>query len=136
MALAGPSWARGTREPQPPPGRALRLAAAAGRLQTLKFKFNLNFQSQLELEVTVECSPPSPYTCRISDTNRDGGRGASEGYNAPVSRPVYACWMLCSRLSFGPALMFATLRAYSSAGTMEGDPYVYRKCNWHSCLAC
>jgi hypothetical protein len=59
----------------------------------------------------------------------DGGRGTSEGYDDNISRSPYALWMRFSRLSFGPKLLFATLRAYSSAGTVEGDPYVYRKCN-------
>jgi hypothetical protein len=52
----------------------------------------------------------------------DGGRGTSEGYDAHISISPYALWMRFSRLSFGPKLPFETLRAYSSEGTVEGDP--------------
>jgi hypothetical protein len=36
----------------------------------------------------------------------------------------------------GLTIMCVTLRAHNRAGIMDGAPYVYRKCIWHSCLAC
>jgi hypothetical protein len=49
--------------------------------------------------------------------------------------PLYAVFQ-ASMLSFGLAIMFATLKPYNSACIMEGAPYMYRNCIWHSCLAC
>ena len=74
--------------------------------------------------------------CLVALSETDRGRGASEGYKAPISRAVYAPCMRCSMQSFGLALMCVTLRVYNRAGIMDGAPYVYRKCIWQSCLAC
>ena len=65
--------------------------------------------------------------CLVVMLDTDGGRGSSKGYIPSISRSPYALSMRFSRLSGGPKLLFLILRAYSSAGTVQGDPYVYRK---------
>ena len=64
---------------------------------------------QIPSEIIIKVVDKSCHSPLWWTAIRHAGRGASEGYKAPISRAVYALCMRCSMQSFGLATMCADL---------------------------
>jgi hypothetical protein len=69
----------------------------------------------------LQCQKRPTTLCLVALPETDSGRGASEGYKAPISRAVYALCMGCSMQSFGLAQKRPTLVSQETYNSVKRD---------------